>query len=264
MTSLHHPHPAIQALVERFHSRSPVRTWSLIVTIFGVVALKERRALRLGELQDWLAACGIEAGLVRTALSRLVASGTLLRGRDGKVALYRLSATAEAAFERAASLIYGPDRPRPTGLIELAVIANGEARGQTRSHLDEAGFLALGSTALVRAEHHDRPMPVNAAVVFLRADVSADLMARAETIWPLAELAAGYQAVIVHAGSVLAASAAMTNEERLLARILLVHEFRRVVLRDPFLPLRLLPSAWPGEAARDTFDRAIGRLAFEA
>jgi phenylacetic acid degradation operon negative regulatory protein len=34
------------------------------------------------------------------------------------------------------------------------------------------------------------------------------------------------------------------------ARILLIHHYRRVVLRDPLLPAALLPKDWPGRAAR--------------
>jgi len=34
------------------------------------------------------------------------------------------------------------------------------------------------------------------------------------------------------------------------ARILLIHHYRRVVLRDPLLPTALLPPDWPGQAAR--------------
>ena len=34
------------------------------------------------------------------------------------------------------------------------------------------------------------------------------------------------------------------------ARILLIHHYRRVVLRDPLLPYQLLPKDWPGRAAR--------------
>jgi phenylacetic acid degradation operon negative regulatory protein len=30
----------------------------------------------------------------------------------------------------------------------------------------------------------------------------------------------------------------------------LIHHYRRVVLRDPLLPLALLPRDWPGRAAR--------------
>jgi phenylacetic acid degradation operon negative regulatory protein len=33
-------------------------------------------------------------------------------------------------------------------------------------------------------------------------------------------------------------------------RILLIHHYRRVVLRDPLLPTALLPPDWPGRTAR--------------
>jgi phenylacetic acid degradation operon negative regulatory protein len=40
------------------------------------------------------------------------------------------------------------------------------------------------------------------------------------------------------------------EEEALVARTLLIHAFRRVVLRDPGLPADLLPMDWQGEAGR--------------
>jgi phenylacetic acid degradation operon negative regulatory protein len=36
-----------------------------------------------------------------------------------------------------------------------------------------------------------------------------------------------------------------------LLRTLLVHDYRRLLLRDPTLPATLLPRAWPGHGARD-------------
>ena len=42
----------------------------------------------------------------------------------------------------------------------------------------------------------------------------------------------------------------LTDEDAFTARILLIHYYRRVVLRDPLLPPALLPADWPGRAAR--------------
>jgi phenylacetic acid degradation operon negative regulatory protein len=36
----------------------------------------------------------------------------------------------------------------------------------------------------------------------------------------------------------------------MVARVLLIHEYRRIVLRDPILPAAILPADWPGAAAR--------------
>jgi phenylacetic acid degradation operon negative regulatory protein len=251
---------AIRALAASFQSRSPVRTWSLIVTVFGVMALPDSRALKLADLQHWLGACGIEAGLVRTALSRLVAGGTLLRERDRKAALYRLSAAAEAEFRQAAQLIYGPLRPEPTGWLEMALIENGHTRKDARAALEAQGFVALAGGTMLRAEHCGRTLEGHEGVILMRAEAGAAIAARAAALWPLADLADGYAAVGRHADGLLAEAGQLTTGDRIIARILLVHEFRRVILRDPFLPPSLLPANWPGQAARERFDAALAAL----
>ena len=43
---------------------------------------------------------------------------------------------------------------------------------------------------------------------------------------------------------------ALPADEALPLRLMLVHEWRRIVLRDPGLPPDLLPPDWPGHAAR--------------
>ncbi len=43
---------------------------------------------------------------------------------------------------------------------------------------------------------------------------------------------------------------ALTDADAFTARVLLIHHYRRVVLRDPLLPAALLPRDWPGRAAR--------------
>ena len=42
----------------------------------------------------------------------------------------------------------------------------------------------------------------------------------------------------------------LTEADAFTARVLLIHHYRRVVLRDPLLPTALLPADWPGRAAR--------------
>ena len=43
---------------------------------------------------------------------------------------------------------------------------------------------------------------------------------------------------------------ALSDGDAMVARTLLVHEYRRIVLREPGLPLPLLPPGWPGGVAR--------------
>jgi phenylacetic acid degradation operon negative regulatory protein len=48
----------------------------------------------------------------------------------------------------------------------------------------------------------------------------------------------------------LDAQADFDDESAFLLRTLLIHDYRRLLLRDPELPDVLLPSPWPGQAAR--------------
>jgi phenylacetic acid degradation operon negative regulatory protein len=50
----------------------------------------------------------------------------------------------------------------------------------------------------------------------------------------------------------------------LVARVLLIHEYRRILLHDPLLPPPLLPADWPGAAARALTARLYRRLAWPA
>lgn len=251
-------HSGLDDLISTIQNRRPARTWSLIVSFFGVLALPDSRPLRLSDLQDWLARLAVEPGLVRTALSRLVASGTLLRERDGKAALYRLSAAAEQEFRQAAGRIFGPDLPQPTGRLELALLDQAETRQDWREALSAAEFVPLVPHALIRPEHRARPAPTGPGLFVLHADADRPLAERAPVLWPLAELAQGYRAIIAPADRLKEAQ--LSTGDACLARVLLVHEFRRLVLRDPGLPPSLLPIDWPGDAARTAFDRTMAVL----
>ena len=42
----------------------------------------------------------------------------------------------------------------------------------------------------------------------------------------------------------------LNDQDAFLLRILLIHDYRRMLLRDPELPEVLLPAQWPGQQAR--------------
>lgn len=48
---------------------------------------------------------------------------------------------------------------------------------------------------------------------------------------------------------------ALSDEASLVARLLLVHLYRNVLLRDPRLPAAALPADWRGTAVREVFRR---------
>jgi phenylacetic acid degradation operon negative regulatory protein len=73
--------------------------------------------------------------------------------------------------------------------------------------------------------------------------------ALAKACWQLDALDAAYRGFLAAFGPVadeIAGGTRLTDAQAFQLRTLLVHDWRRVVLRDPLLPGAMLPEGWPG------------------
>ena len=78
-----------------------MRAWSLIVTLYGDAIVPRGGSLWLGSLTDIMVLFRIDAGHVRTAMSRLTADGWLERVKVGRNSYYRLSRRGQGSFSEA-------------------------------------------------------------------------------------------------------------------------------------------------------------------
>jgi phenylacetic acid degradation operon negative regulatory protein len=269
MTRLEDPLPetsaaAIAALVRGYHSRPPVRAWSLIITLYGDAIVPRGGSLWLGSLIDIMALFRIDAGHVRTAMSRLTTDNWLRREKLGRNSYYRLTRREEGSFNAATQRIYFTHAPAFDGRLRLALLGPGVGdRPSARPALERAGFAALTPTAYVAFADPTPPLPDIEGVFLVHADAADDVHALAAAAWKLEPLAAAYSAFIARftpLDRALDGGGALEGADALVARVLLIHEFRRIVLRDPGLPDALLPADWPGSLARDLTGRIYLRL----
>jgi phenylacetic acid degradation operon negative regulatory protein len=227
----------------------PPRIASFIITVWGDAVVPRGGSLWLGTLQAILDRFGCNEGQVRTAVSRLAEEGWLLRTRQGRLSFYRLGPRGEASFAAAARRIYDPPRaglPPWDGAFRLVLSADA-AVGEA---LAARGFVPLAPGLLVGTDGAPAELPAAAPALLATprsAGEAAELAARAWSALP--EVAAGYRRFSA-AFAPLAGAAAVPPGEALPLRLLLVHEYRRVALRDPDLPPTLLPPGWPGAEAR--------------
>lgn len=233
----------------------------------------------------------VAAPAVRTAVSRMVRQGWLasvtLPGGPG----YRLTERAEERLADSAARIYrGPAADRSggadggrrggwDGTWDVLVLGRFTGRGgreRVRRSLGFLGYAPLTETTWVAA-HRSREV---AAMLAAEGVDSTRMTARIEEadvrrvvdLWDLGALAADYDSWRVETVAMLAAhdvdpadahADADPDADRaaFALRSRLLHSWRKFLFVDPGLPPELLPDPWPGESARELFERHAERLA---
>jgi phenylacetic acid degradation operon negative regulatory protein len=273
-TPVTRPLPApVAAVLRHFRAQRPLRAGSLLVTVFGDCIAPRGGAVTLGSLIRLGEPFGLTERLVRTAVARLAREGWLAAQRDGRRSEYRLTPGGAERFAQATARIYGAAPQRWTGEWTLLLLPPGERGRELRDALRWLGFGQPGpglfahpatTPEQARAWLHGIAPQAQALVLTSTAtDAAADreLTARG---WDLAELSRAYRRFLKRFGPLEAAvrKPGLSPEAAFLVRTLLIHEYRRIHLQDPLLPLALLPQAWVGAAAYELC-RSIYARVFE-
>jgi phenylacetic acid degradation operon negative regulatory protein len=266
---------AATELVARFRRQRPLRGGSLIVTVFGDSILPRGGAIALGSLFALAAPFGLNERLVRTATARLAKDGWLESRRAGKLSEYRLSRAGRERFAEATRRIYSAADGDWSGRWTLVVLPPMRAaeRKELREDLVWRGFGELSANVFAHPELDSRSLAASGSpvgplskVIIFDADLAGDdAPQRLVSLgWDLEDLGLRYRRFVTRFERVLAALdgvRAVDDEACFLVRTLLIHEYRRLHLRDPLLPPRLLRANWPGAQAaslcRDIYARVF-------
>lgn len=262
------PDPAIRRWIARELAADPPRAPSLIITTWGDSIAPHGGATMLAGLIDLLAPLGVNERLVRTSVFRLIREGWLAAKPVGRRSLYRLTPSGARRFGLAYARIYSAVEPTWSDDWELVVGdgLTGAERRELREGLSWEGFGQIEPGVFGRPARPHTNLPRIIATLGLqgrlltvraRDDASlggqplASIVART---WNVAALSADYRAFLKRFGSVverfrIRAQDGLDPQQCFVTRTLLVHAYRRVLLRDPQLPAALLPLDWPGAAA---------------
>ncbi len=265
--------PPLEFLAARLLAELAPRAKSLLVTIWGDTLFPRGGEVWLGGLIALARPFGLSERLVRTSVQRLGRDDWVSATRVGRHSRYGLTGNGRRRFEDAQRRIYarGPapwDGEWVLVFSGLGALARDE-REALRRELLWLGFGVVAPNVFAHPaadrrmlDHvlRERGAAGRAVVMRGRAEAMAGGRGPVELLrdcWDLAGLSESYRALAARFDPVRAALAAAGEsggepdaESCFVLRTLFVHEYRRILLRDPGLPEPLLPADWAGQAAR--------------
>ncbi|WP_028303793.1 phenylacetic acid degradation operon negative regulatory protein PaaX [Oceanospirillum maris] len=258
---------AVQQLVEEFCQQRPIRAGSLIITVYGDAIATRGGTVWLGSLIKALEPLGLNQRLVRTSVFRLAKEEWLTAEQVGRRSYYSLTGAGRRRFEKAFKRVYAPVLPDWDG--QWCIVMTGQMEQETRRPVkEELGWLGFGNIAPGVMAHPKVDLPelqatlkdLNAlddAIIFetRKQDLlnGRPLRLMVKECWNLDALSEGYRYFLNKFRPIwqeLKDAEHLDPEDCFLVRTLLIHEYRRILLKDPQLPEELLPSDWEGTAAR--------------
>ncbi len=261
------PDAQIRRWIARELATAQIRAPSLTITVWGDAIAPHGGAVMLPGLFRLLAPFGLNERRVRTSVFRLAREGWLEAEPVGRRSLYRLTGDGARRFDQAYRRIYAPPEELWDDTWEL-VVAGAVTATQRRALREELGWEGFGTLApavFARPARGRSTVPriaealgVAARIITVRSRDDATLggtsLAQAvPRAWNLAHVAADYRRFLRRFGGVIdrfrASDGDHHPEQCFIVRTLLIHAYRRVLLRDPQLPAALLPLDWPGAAA---------------
>ncbi|MCP5075769.1 MAG: hypothetical protein GY947_21075 [Rhodobacteraceae bacterium] len=250
--------PLVQPFVDNLHGNGRLRVWSLVVTILGDVVQPRGGRISMSDLLAITNHMNIGSGAIRTALSRLAKDGWVESKRRGRASSYAFGPAGRDGFGPASARIYAPVGRIEVSEWRVALLPELKAgeRQKLRRELQETGALVAQSNFAL--------WPVRAAPdvkMLERLDCAVfDGNTRSLPDWLRTELAPdsvaqAFNGFIEHYGPLARKTDrlfALEPLDALTLRILLIHDWRRLVLRHPRVPISLQPGDWPAEAAKKT------------
>lgn len=263
---------SLQTFLDAQTDKLRIHPKSLVSTFFGDVVVPNDGYTWVETIVSALEPLGVNDRLVRTTLFRMREDGWLKATRSGRKSYYQLTEHARLRTRFAEKLFYYQDRPAWDGswtLVFLVVeMVDVELRNAFIEELDLVGFGAVtkGVWAHPSAKadvigRRVKRLGLEGKVICMRCEniddaelgFSIDDEQMAALCMPAVEVEKAYRNFYSNFAPLLDSNGELQYQgspaETLSLRLLLIDEFRRVVLRDHHLPAELLPADWAGYRA---------------
>lgn len=228
-------------------SESP-RAPSLLVTVFGDLVQGEGARIGAPVLGQILELIGVRPDSMRVALHRLRKDGWIASERAGRSSEYYLTEFGRAESMDATPRIYASSPPAESAW--LVVFDPAQSNAQT-----EDGVSLSGSVKITGS-------PPDGDIAFatcLEPDIALPDWMRRKVCEPeVAEMSKDLAGRLI--GLQRNLRPGLNRLEAAALRVLIVHSWRRIVLKTPLLPDHVFPVSWQGPACRAAIADLLSRL----
>lgn len=262
-------------IVAKLH-RNNVSCTSMIVTLFGDVVSQHGEWIWLGSVIEALGPLGFSERSVRTSVFRLVQNDWLLTKKIGRKSYYCFTEYGRSHCERAERRIYYKPESNWDAhwILVLNVSVPDNQLEDFRKSIRWLGFNIL-SPGLFAHPSPDRrsldemliesKLMSNVAVFKAQSDdvySKVTLKTLITEKWEIDKLELMYQSFLstFRDFATLIDIADLDETECFAFRLAILHEFRRIQLKDPDLPSELLPIDWVGFESQALLQRVYKHL----
>ncbi|MDK3018946.1 PaaX family transcriptional regulator C-terminal domain-containing protein [Pseudodonghicola flavimaris] len=237
-----------------------LRVWSVIVSLFGDLAQRPGDRLSGGALSRIIMPAGIKPEAIRVALHRLRKDGWIDSARQGRASAHFLTDYGRAQSAEVSPRIYTRAAAAPEAW-HLLIAEDGAGQTALDDLLLAEEYFSIARNVALGAG----PVPEDIDDDLLVFDASARTVpawVRLRACPPeLSEAAHGLLRDLSQADALLPRTPeAISPLQIATLRMLIVHRWRRVVLRQPDLPAAFFPADWPGPACRAAVFDLLDRL----
>ncbi|MFK7868102.1 MAG: PaaX family transcriptional regulator C-terminal domain-containing protein [Roseobacter sp.] len=247
------PPDAYRTVCERLLALGGHRVWSLLVTVFGDLAGKENAVLAGPVLSDLMTRLGVRPAATRVALHRLRKDGWITSTKHGRQSLHGLTDYGLRETQNAGRRVYAPPGTTPD---RWQVVVTDPACPDPGTDMQQRGFLSFGPRFYVG---FDQTPPPDGALRLEGTTPPEWLRIRLAEVLRQDDYDA-LHAILIFAEAALTDPQAFDPLDQAVLRCLIVHNWRRLLLKHPDMPPVLFPPNWRGEDCRGLVHLLLARF----
>lgn len=250
---------SLQPALEILRRNPDFRVWSVIVTLFGDLAQKRDDRISGALMSRLCARMGIRPEAMRVALHRLRKDGWIVSERTGRTSVYRLSDTGFAESLAARGRIYAAKVEMP-GCWSLCVAAPGPLSERLKQDRD---MVAMGALVVAPGVYLTAKAPEREGFLSVSGNLNhlPDWLSAMTAPHGLTREYRGLSELLVQLNGVLDTALQTDNLDIAVLRVLIIHNWRRLVLRHAPLSAEFYPDGWAGLVCRQQVNALLTRLA---